>query len=176
MVALCPAIAVAAYRPRQPRASALWKCVREHFDEFTMGYDEQCQSKYGPLRPVVQDVVRRFLECGDLHEGFARVRCPLCCLEYLLAFSCKTRGFCPTCQQRRTAQTARVLVEDVFATVPHCHYVLSLPVAVRGFFQRDRSLFKDLCRLANASLREWMQTALNQPDGQFRLETGDRRL
>jgi hypothetical protein len=86
-------------------------------------------------------------------------------LEYLLAFSCKTRGFCPSCQQRRTIQTAQLLVEDVFAVVPHCHYVLSLPVALRTFFRRDRSLLKDLCRLANESLREWMQTALNQPDG-----------
>ncbi len=58
-----------------------------------------------------------------------------------------------------------MLVEDVFATVPHCHYVLSLPVAVRSFFQRDRSLFQDLCRLANESLVEWMRTTLNRTDG-----------
>jgi hypothetical protein len=58
-----------------------------------------------------------------------------------------------------------VLVEDVLAIVPHSHYVLSLPVALRTFFQRDRSLLKDLCRLANESLREWMQTALNETSG-----------
>jgi hypothetical protein len=49
--------------------------------------------------------------------------------------------------------------------MPHCPYVLSLPVALRGFFHHDRSLLKDLCRLANESLREWMQTALNWTDG-----------
>jgi hypothetical protein len=34
-------------------------------------------------------VVYRYLDCGDLHNGFARVKCKDCCHEYLLAFSCK---------------------------------------------------------------------------------------
>jgi hypothetical protein len=162
MVALSSTLDLTVYRPRLPRESALWQCVQQHFDGFTTEYRASYQTKYGPLRPVVPDVVQRFLKCGDLHEGFARVRCPDCRLEYLLAFSCKTRGFCPSCQQRRIVQTAQTLVEDVFAIVPHCHYVLSLPVALRTFFQRDRSLLTDLCRLANESLREWMQTTLNE--------------
>jgi len=64
-----------------------------------------------------------------------------------------------------TVQTAHVLIEEVFTNVPHCHYVLSLPVAVRSFFQRDRSLLTDLCRLANDSLVEWMRTTMNRTDG-----------
>jgi len=147
MVALSSTLDLTVYRPRLPRESALWQCVQQHFDGFTTEYRASYQTKYGPLRPVVPDVVQRFLKCGDLHEGFARVRCPDCRLEYLLAFSCKTRGFCPSCQQRRIVQTAQTLVEDVFAIVPHCHYVLSLPVALRTFFQRDRSLLTDLCRV-----------------------------
>jgi hypothetical protein len=164
MVAACPTLDVKIYQPRRPRVSPLWKCVHDHFGQFQAEDPDRYAAKCGPLRPVVDDVVERFRQCGDLHEGFARVRCPDCRLEYLLAFSCKTRGFCPSCQQRRTVQTAQVLVEDVFAVVPHCHYVLSLPVALRTFFQRDRSLLKDLCRLANESLREWMQTAVNETD------------
>lgn len=152
------------YQPRQPRRSPLWQCVHHHAAAFRQEYSQQYLPRHGPLRTVVTEVLDKFLDCGDLHHGFARVRCPDCRLEYLLAFSCKTRGFCPSCQQRRTVQTARVLVEDVFATVPHCHYVLSLPVALRGFFHRDRSLLKELCRLANESLRGWMQVALNQTD------------
>ena len=153
------------YQPRQPRRSPLWQCVHDHAAAFRQQYPRQHLARFGPLRPVVTEVIDKFLDCGDLHQGFARVRCPDCRLEYLLAFSCKTRGFCPSCQQRRTVQTAQVLVEDVFATVPHCHYVLSLPVAVRSFFQRDRSLLSDLCRLANESLVEWMRTALSRTDG-----------
>ncbi len=40
---------------------------------------------------VLSDVVRGDLKCGDLKQGFARVRCPDCHHEYLLAFSCKGR-------------------------------------------------------------------------------------
>ena len=44
-----------------------------------------------------------FLECGIYRHGFARIRCPDCYKEYLLAFSCKTRYFCPSCQAKRVA-------------------------------------------------------------------------
>jgi hypothetical protein len=41
-------------------------------------------------------VLGRFLECGDLHHGFARIRCGSCRHDLLLAFSYKTRHFCPS--------------------------------------------------------------------------------
>ncbi len=37
--------------------------------------------------PIIGDVARRFLRCGDLHYGFARVRCPDCRHEMFVAFS-----------------------------------------------------------------------------------------
>lgn len=37
----------------------------------------------------------------DLERGFARVRCDHCKHEYLPAFSCKGRWFCPSCQQKK---------------------------------------------------------------------------
>ena len=39
-------------------------------------YDKRFQAKYGYWRPVVDRSVTAFLACGDLAEGFARVRCP----------------------------------------------------------------------------------------------------
>ena len=44
--------------------------------------------KYGFFRPVIGGAVRQYLTCGDLKNGFARVRCCDCRDEYLLAFSC----------------------------------------------------------------------------------------
>ena len=35
------------------------------------------------------DVIRRYLDCGDLHFGFARVKCEDCGHEYLLPFLVK---------------------------------------------------------------------------------------
>ncbi len=54
-----------------------------------MLYDERFQAKYGCWRPIIERSVTAFLRCGDLHEGFARVRCPDCHHEMFVAFSCR---------------------------------------------------------------------------------------
>jgi hypothetical protein len=44
-----------------------------------------------------------------------------------MAFSCKKRGFCPSCGARRMVGSARHLVEDVFGPRPVRQWVLSFP-------------------------------------------------
>ena len=44
-----------------------------------------------------------YLKCGRVEHGFLRVRCETCHAEHLVAFSCKRRGFCPSCGARRMA-------------------------------------------------------------------------
>jgi hypothetical protein len=85
--------------PRWPTDSPLWKVLHNYYEAFKAGYDEHCEKQYGSFRPLVDGVVEEYLRCGDLHEGFARVRCtnPDCRHEHLLAFSCKGRWFCPSC-------------------------------------------------------------------------------
>jgi hypothetical protein len=76
------------YRPRRPRQSPLWQCLSGHFDAFLAAYEERYQPRYGFLRPIIPEVVHKFLDCGDLERGFARVRCDHCKHEYLLALIC----------------------------------------------------------------------------------------
>jgi len=85
------------YRPRNPQASGLWRVASGHFDEFERVYDERFAAKYGFWRPVIRHAVQAYLKCGDLREGFARVRCPNCTHEMFVAFSCKQRCACPSC-------------------------------------------------------------------------------
>jgi len=66
------------YRPRNPKASDLRRLLDAHFDSFQQFYDERFAAKYGFWRPVVELSVKAFLKCGDLQEGFARLRCPDC--------------------------------------------------------------------------------------------------
>jgi len=89
------------YRARRPRASPLWRCLSGHFDSFLEGYEERYRPSYGHLRPVIPEVVGKFMGCGDYSRGFARVRCDHCTTEYLLPFSCKGRWFCPSCHQKK---------------------------------------------------------------------------
>ena len=59
------------------------------------------------------------LKCGRLEHGFLRVRCESCHNEFLVAFSCKRRGFWPSCGARRTAESAAWLVDD-FCKIKSC--------------------------------------------------------
>ena len=61
-----------------------------------MAYEERFAAVYGDWRPVVREVADKFLACGILEHGFARVRCDACAHDYLLALSCKARYFCPS--------------------------------------------------------------------------------
>jgi ribosomal protein S27E len=45
----------------------------------------------------VKNEILLYLDCGDLHYRFSRVKCKGCGHEYILAFSCKRRQFCPSC-------------------------------------------------------------------------------
>jgi hypothetical protein len=54
----------------------------------------------------VEDELRGYLACGLLCFGFARAVCMTCRTGFVVAFSCKGRGVCPSCNGRHMAQTA----------------------------------------------------------------------
>ena len=122
----------ALYRPRDPRASDLWRLLDEHFDCFRQVYDEQFQAKYGFWRPLLDRSVTAFLKCGDLQEGFARVRCPDCKHEMFIAFSCKQRCTCPSCHQKKirlfgALPTETILMFEFSSALRECSYVRTIP-------------------------------------------------
>jgi hypothetical protein len=81
------------YRSRQPNSNPLCRLLDSLYKEFRDVYDERFSKRYGYWRPVTDEVVHKYLQCGDPQYGFARIRCKECGTEYLRAFSCKCRGF-----------------------------------------------------------------------------------
>ena len=81
------------YRPRHPERTPFYQCLEDYWDEFQESYPYFYEAEYGPWRPVLEKTVQRFLECGLLRHGFARLKCEGCPHQALLAFSCKTRYF-----------------------------------------------------------------------------------
>ena len=63
----------AVYQPRRPEQTAFYRPLRDHFEVFALVHEERSEAGAGPLRPVVRPVVNRFLSCGLLENGFARV-------------------------------------------------------------------------------------------------------
>ncbi len=76
------------YHPREPKESVLWQILNRHYEDFEKSYEEKFEKKYGFFRPVIGEVVRAYLRCGDLKDGFARVRCYDCGYEFLLQLIC----------------------------------------------------------------------------------------
>ncbi len=85
------------------------------------------RANYGPWRPVVTQVADKSLAFGVLDHGFARIRCDACTHEYLLAFSCTCRSFCPSCHAKRLAIWTEWLDTRLLAPVPHRPVVLTIP-------------------------------------------------
>jgi ribosomal protein S27E len=65
-------------------------------------------------------VYRNYAEgySGNPKCGFARTRCPDCGTERLLMFSCRTRGFCPTCHAKRLEEWGEWMREKILLDVP----------------------------------------------------------
>ncbi|MCG6955013.1 MAG: transposase zinc-binding domain-containing protein, partial [Gemmatimonadetes bacterium] len=91
------------YRPRQPTATPLYPVVQHHLETFVAQAAESDPLGYGVPAWVEKDF-RAYLRCGILAHGFARARCDDCGHERLIAFSCKGRGICPSCNTRRMAE------------------------------------------------------------------------
>ena len=109
-------------------------------------------------------MVGKFLDCGLVEHGFARVRCAACRAEFLVAFRCKGRGFCPSCQARRLAEWSLWLDEHLLAPVAHRHVVLTIPKRLRAYFLHDRRRLGLLSRVAYRTLHGYVGAALGESD------------
>ena len=124
-----PGVGAASYEPRAMEGTVLHRVVRENFETFRA--EIAARTDGGGLPQFVEREFRDFLTCGVLSRGFARVRCEGCAFERLVPFSCKRRGFCPSCGGRRMAELAAHLVDAVLPHVPVRQWVLTLPYRLR---------------------------------------------
>jgi len=112
------------------------------------------------LPEYVQREFDDYLRCGQLEHGFLRVRCDTCHAEQLVAFSCKRRGFCPSCGARRmaddcmdaggrathgaVAESTALLVGEVLPHAPMRQWVLSFPYPLRFLFASQPAIMGEV--------------------------------
>ena len=104
-------------------------------------------------------MLRRFLECGLLEHGFARLWCSERRRSVLVAFSCRGRSFCPSCEKKKQLLWAEWLREQLLAPVPHRHIVLTIPRLLRPLFRRRRDLLTELARAGAEATVELVRRA-----------------
>ena len=62
------------YRPRHPERTVLYRVLFHHFERFLAEYEERFEKAYGYFRPIIKDVVEKYLDCGNPRCGFALIR------------------------------------------------------------------------------------------------------
>ena len=137
------------YERRRPETTVLYQVLQRHLEPFLANVERADGDRVLPY--FVERELRDFLGCGILAKGFLRVRCSQCRHDRVVAFSCKRRGFCPSCGGRRMVEKAAHLVDHVFPEVPVRQWVLSLPHRIRYRLAYDQ----DACTVA---LRAFMRT------------------
>jgi len=153
------------YRRREPDKTVLYAIVRDHLETFL----EEPRRQDGDGYPAfLEREFRRYLHCGLLARGFARLRCPECGFERLVAFSCKGR-LCPSCTGRRMADIAASLVDDRLPEAPYRQWVLTFPWPLRFRLAVDRALLGKLLGIFLRTVFAWQRQrgrALGIRDGQ----------
>ena len=99
----------AIYERHKPEKTLLHQIIKQYYPEFIEHMAQQSKN----LPKYVRAEFEEYLKCGCLEHGFLRVKCASCQHERLVAFSCKRRGFCPSCGARRMAESAALLVDDL---------------------------------------------------------------
>jgi hypothetical protein len=151
----------ATYQPRQPADTVLYRTVEAHLRTFLAHTAGDAERSGLPV--FVKREFEAYLRCGILAHGFARVRCDGCAFEHLVPFSCKGRGFCPSCGGRRMTAHAAQLVEAVPPRVPVRQWVLTLPYRLRYRLAWDHGLTRAVLGVHARVLQDFYSRRAHRP-------------
>jgi len=140
----------ALFTRHRPEETTLYEVVRDNLETLYAAVDD-CALSVG-LPAFVRKELDGYLDCGLLCRGFGRLRCEACHESHLVAFSCKGRGFCPSCLGRRMASTAANLIEHVLPPSPLRQWVLTVPFAWRARLAYDGELLGAVTRVCVSTI------------------------
>ena len=133
------------YTRREPEKTALFQVIQQHLLTFEQQWTDKSDGH--TLPSFVTDELHDFLGCGILARGLAQLFCPTCHERYVVAWSCKGRGFCPSCGGRRMNAGALTLVDHVLPEVPIRQFVLTMPFPLRFPLAFDGKLLGQVLRI-----------------------------
>jgi len=136
------------YARHRPKTTLLYQIIQEYWPEF----QAELASHGRHLPAYVTKEFNEYLKCGRLEHGFLRVQCESCHDEKLVAFSCKRRGFCPSCGARRMADSAALLVDEVLPHQPMRQWVLSVPFPLRFLFASNPNAMTGALGIVNRAI------------------------
>jgi len=120
MVASLKQVYPVKYQRRRPELNLFYRTVETYWPIFIR--EQKRVSKTLPL--FIQDEFEKFLDCGIPENGFIRTYCHQCRYSGIVPFSCKKRGFCPSCCAKRMNSEAAHLVDVVLPEINYRQWVL----------------------------------------------------
>lgn len=136
------------YRRRRPEETVLYKTLAANLETFIA--DREAEGHPAPVRVIKE--LRDYLECGILQYGFLRIVCPTGDYETAVPFSCKGRGFCPSCFGKRGAEAVEHLVDHVLPHAPYRQWVLTFPFALRFWLAANNKLLSKINKVATSEI------------------------
>lgn len=151
------------YERRRPELSTLHQVVRENYKTFAAHIEHEGRH----LPKHVTKEFDEYLKCGILAHGFLRLKCEDCKAERLVAFSCRGRGFCPSCLGKRQAIATEFLMEKLLGGLPVRQFVLSMPFELRFLMARDSKLMSLILAIVNRSITRLYRKMANAELGTY---------
>ena len=148
-------LTTASYERHRPEETVLYTTLQAHWKTFLEELDAEAETPALPAFVVAE--VEAFLRCGILAHGFVLARCRDCGWCRPVAFSCRRRGFCPSCIGRRMSDFAAHLVDRVIPRCPVRQWVLTVPYSLRARMMFDPALTTVVLRELIAAVSSWLR-------------------
>lgn len=156
------------YSSRDPTGSRIYQVIQRNWRAF----ETQARDEGKKISGYAKREFERYLECGILSKGFVRLVCDSCKENRFIAFSCKKRGFCPSCCGRRMNDGAAFWVDDVLSHVPFRQWVVSFPIPIRFWMAKNPKLMSEALKVFQRTLAQYYQNAARNQGAQGRVKTG----
>ena len=117
-----------------------------------------------------------YLGCRDPKQGFAWLECAPCEHHRCVLFSCKTRGFCPSCLGRRMNEKAAHWVDRVIPWAATRQFVLTVPWPRRFLLARRPDLAEGVLQVALRCIARFYRRATGRRAGQSGSVTAIQRF
>ncbi|PIU19625.1 MAG: hypothetical protein COT18_06540, partial [Elusimicrobia bacterium CG08_land_8_20_14_0_20_59_10] len=129
--------------------------VLNNLQEFGQWLKNSTDARPRP-HPSIIAAFEKFVECGVMRYGVVRFRCPECGRDLFVAFSCKRRGLCPSCDAKRSAIVTAGAMDRLLPPGPYRQWVLVIPKRLRYFINRSSALTGQLSKLLAHEIDRFM--------------------
>jgi hypothetical protein len=156
----CPKLSQTLYRPRRPENTVLFSIIKKYYNTWK-------KNTQNPIPCYVDKTFKKYLDCGNLAKGFACAHCECCNTNFFIAFSCKMRGVCPSCNTKSMVFNAAHLIENVLPIVPFRQWVISFPLRIRHYLLENDTLQDVLDIIVDEIQKTVIHCSLDIPNAQI---------